>query len=119
MAFDDKGQMLRGRLEFFDRNVTQLTKQVAQLISHHQGKTKVYVHAGMVFMKKRSNMIMSTLMLLRILSHVSSRGRGSFEYSTHYGVLPLSAGGEFEYRTIECALLLLYTHGRCTYTATA
>lgn len=38
MSFDDKGTRLHGRLEFFDRNVTQLTKHLAQIIGHHQGK---------------------------------------------------------------------------------
>ncbi|CAM9196235.1 unnamed protein product, partial [Sphacelaria rigidula] len=38
MSFDDKGTRLHGRLEFFDRNVTQLTKHLAQIVGHHQGK---------------------------------------------------------------------------------
>lgn len=38
MPLDEKGRRLHGRLEFFDRNVTQLTKHVAQIVEHHQGK---------------------------------------------------------------------------------
>ncbi|CAM9917718.1 unnamed protein product [Scytosiphon promiscuus] len=40
MALDEKGRRLHGRLEFFDRNVTQLTKHVGQIVSHHQDGVK-------------------------------------------------------------------------------
>ncbi|CAM9273788.1 unnamed protein product, partial [Laminaria digitata] len=36
MAHDDKGRSLHARLEFFDRNVTQLTKHVEKIVGHHQ-----------------------------------------------------------------------------------
>lgn len=39
MAHDDKGRSLHGRLEFFDRNVTQLTKHVEKIVGHHQGES--------------------------------------------------------------------------------
>ena len=39
MAHDDKGRSLHGRLEFFDRNVTQLTKNVEKIVGHHQGES--------------------------------------------------------------------------------
>lgn len=39
MTLDEKGRRLHGRVEFFDRNVTQLTKHVGQIIGHHQGES--------------------------------------------------------------------------------
>eukprot|EP00903_Cladosiphon_okamuranus_P019485 g17918.t1 len=40
MTLDEKGRRLHGRVEFFDRNVTQLTKHVQQIIGHHQDGVK-------------------------------------------------------------------------------
>ncbi|CAM9965617.1 unnamed protein product, partial [Phaeothamnion confervicola] len=33
---DDKGKTLHGRLEFFDRNVHQLTKHMTNAVEHHK-----------------------------------------------------------------------------------
>lgn len=74
MAFDDKGGRLHGRLEFFDRNVTQLTKHVAQIIGHHQGKAMLFnVRAGRVLMNKRSKMALLYVYLQKSVALVSAK----------------------------------------------
>ncbi|CAN0195586.1 unnamed protein product, partial [Pylaiella littoralis] len=40
MTLDEKGRRLHGRVEFFDRNVTQLTKHLGQIIGHHHDGVK-------------------------------------------------------------------------------
>ncbi|CAM9464292.1 unnamed protein product, partial [Chrysoparadoxa australica] len=36
MALDEKGRMLEGRLEFFERNIHKLTKHMTTLVSQHK-----------------------------------------------------------------------------------
>ncbi|CAM9554113.1 unnamed protein product, partial [Choristocarpus tenellus] len=51
MALDDKGRMLHGRLEFFDHNVTQLTKHMSGIVGHHRDG----VNQGMKFSAQVKN----------------------------------------------------------------
>ncbi|CAM9311391.1 unnamed protein product, partial [Discosporangium mesarthrocarpum] len=51
MALDEKGRMLHGRLDFFERNVTQLTKHMSTIVGHH----KDGVNQGMKFSAQVKN----------------------------------------------------------------
>lgn len=49
MALDDKGKRLHGRLDFFDRNITQFAKHMRQIVGHHRGKYPNLKIRGMRF----------------------------------------------------------------------
>eukprot|EP00611_Tribonema_gayanum_P013848 TRINITY_DN2507_c0_g1_i1.p1 TRINITY_DN2507_c0_g1~~TRINITY_DN2507_c0_g1_i1.p1 ORF type:complete len:229 (+),score=121.71 TRINITY_DN2507_c0_g1_i1:110-796(+) len=48
MALDDKGRMMRGRIEFFERNIHKLSKHLTTMVAQH----KAGVDVGMKFSER-------------------------------------------------------------------